>query len=172
MIAPEITISAQGYPELSCPVLSGRLKMMEGSQWLPGNCFLDSLSDLQIRGGWSLSQARSSQNLKAKLSHSSIPGKAQKHRGVREGGCSCHFIWTCPGKGLIGVRNLSAWPEPQANSLHTCFLTDSTLPQTSHMVRLPRAGAKMELERFLVRLPGAINVLNGAERCRSKGCGL
>lgn len=55
-------------------------------------------------------------------------------------------------KGLIAVRTLSAWPVPQTNSFHTCFLTDSIQPQKIHVVRLTRAEASMELEKFLVRL--------------------
>lgn len=72
------------------------------------------------------------------------------------------------GSGWGQECNLSSWPVPQANSFHTGFLTDTILPQKIDMVRLTRAGAN----RAGKAVPRAINVLNGAERGRIKGCGL
>lgn len=72
------------------------------------------------------------------------------------------MMWACLVKGLIGVRTLSAWLVPQANSFHTYFLTDSTLPQKIHGAGDVSGQAE----------PGAISVPSGAESSRSKGCGL
>lgn len=130
---------------------------MEGSRRFPSTCFLDPISDLQIGGSLSLTQARLFQNLKANQAQSQQKS-LEKFKGMGggsggAGGCVRHSMMkACLVKGLMGVRTLSAWLVPQANSFHTYFLTDSTLSQKIHMVRLTRGGANMELEGFPVRL--------------------
>lgn len=76
--------------------------------------------------------------------------QAQRHWGSR--GFQLFHDVDRPRKVLTGIRTLSAWPVPQAISSHTCFLTDSTLPQRIHPVELTRAETNKGLEWFLVGL--------------------